>query len=173
MNTFTKEEYLALVEKLAEDHYGDDGDNEPITEMEWIPSESDYARKVHLVNKDGTIDLITAKKDKVRKVLLEYKYANLAIGNFLIRITNYHGKPNSKTGADISLDISLYQKVSRTPNGGPCNMLNKFDVFRDSRFEGRPWLTHFNGYGAHKVPLETMVDIIRWIQVIQNLTAFL
>lgn len=170
MNTFTKEEYLALVEKMSAEHYGEEGENEPIWEPDPAPEK---ASRIHLVNKEGCVDLTKANKDKVRDILFNYKYANLAIGDFVLRIYRFVGEPGGNKD-EIKINLTLHRYVYRTPAGAPCKMLNKFYIHNDSRFERRPWLTHFgihSNYG-NDIPLETMVEIVRWMQVVEKLPAF-
>jgi hypothetical protein len=53
-------------------------------------------------------------------------------------------------------------------------MSYKMDFFRDNRFSNCPWLSYFNSSGrAHDIPADTVVNIIKHMQMIQRLTAFL
>jgi len=172
MSSFTKEEYIALLQKIADSQY-EDPEPDLTVEMEWIPSEPEIKKKMHLVNKDGSVDLTAAKKEKVKEILLNYKYANLQIGDFLIRITKYHGEPGQK-GALITLDVAVYQYSYRTLSGAPCKMLNKLNLSKDVRFTNRPWLSYFASWGdiGYNIPIDVMVDIIRWCQAVKKLSAF-
>lgn len=62
----------------------------------------------------------------------------------------------------------------RTPSGNPCNMDYRINLHKDNRFTNRPWLNEFGPQGeADDVPIETVVDIIRWLQALKRMNAFL
>lgn len=121
------------------------------------------------------IDILDCPKDQIQEVL--YNNTNLKIGEFIVRIEEYHGKPNlDKTPpkAKLTMDIGLWQERYITPSGTHCKMLYKMDLFQDNRFTDRPWITYFNSSGkAHNIPVDVIIDIIKHLQVIQKLSCFL
>lgn len=184
MSTITKEEYLQLIEQYANDQYGDRYDTEEGAPYElgafiqehWLPAESEAKEKMLVArnrNENGCIDLTTVKKDKLHDAL--YKYTNVKVSEFIIRIEEYHGKPG-KTGKTVNLtmDIAVWEEVYRTPSGAPCKMTYRKNFHQDNRFDKRPWLNYFNNSGeAHNIPTETVVEVIRWMQALKRMTAFL
>lgn len=121
------------------------------------------------------IDILDCPKNQIQEVL--YNNTNLKIGEFIIRIEEYHGKPNlDKTPpkAKLTMDIGLWQERYITPSGTPCKMVYKMDLFQDSRFTDLHWITYFNSSGkAHNIPVDVIIDIIKHLQVIQKLSCFL
>jgi len=76
--------------------------------------------------------------------------------------------------AQLTMDITVYQEKYRTPSGAPCKMSYKMDFSQDDRFSNRPWITYFNTQGrAHNIPVETVVEIVRWLQALKRMNAFL
>lgn len=174
MNPISKEEYIALLEQLADEQYGDDSTPElTIQEESWIPAEPYAKERMKAASVNGTIDVTKFRKDKIQEAL--YKCVNIKIGIFLIRIEGYHGYPDKLgKGTNLTMDIAIWEEKYTTPTGNPCKMTYRVDFFKDNRFYNRPWLNYFNTYGkAHNMPVETVVEVIRWLQAIKRMTAFL
>lgn len=177
--TFTKEEYLALLEKLANSQY--DGDEEEFipasyeSSYTWVPpkppSKIDKLKKM-LTQNTSVYDVTNHKREKlVSDVLM---FTNFKVGNMFLRITKYAQQPDSNE--PITMDVVILDTMTRTTNGHPCNMEVKVNVKKDSRFAGRPWLKHFTGQGGmigFGLNEETVADILRWLQAIHKMTAFL
>jgi hypothetical protein len=180
MNNVSKEEYLRLIEEYVNDQYGDnDGDETTLDvgafEGGWIPADPPAKERMKNALGGGSscIDLTTAKKDKISDAL--YKYHNIKVGEFIIRIEEYHGRPG-KTGKTVNLtmDVSVWEEVYRTPSGTPCKMTYRKNFHQDNKFDKRPWLNYFSNSGdAHNIPADTVVDVIRWMQALKRMTAFL
>jgi hypothetical protein len=168
MSTISKEDYLKLLEELDRE---DDMDTHPIPEDAWIPSEPPV--KMKLSNSAIVIDILDYKKNKIKEAL--YKSTNLRIGKYLIKIHSYHGKPDKKgDGTGFTMDIEVWETSYTTPSGAPCKMDYNKNFHKDNRFAGKPWLSYFTiGGWACDIPADTVVDVIRWIQTIQKLSAFL
>jgi hypothetical protein len=168
--TFTEEEYLDLVTRLAEQQYGS-LDDIVVGDAEWMPSEAPIKEKMFRAKNEGTIDLTKIKKDQIKDLL--FKHNNIKIYDFLIRITFYHGEPG-KDGANLTVDVSLYNEIHKTPlSGAPCKMTVPFSITKDNRFTKRPWLSYFVNSHGKNIPADTLVEIIRWMQVVKKLPAFL
>src|SRR5271157_800972 len=111
-NTFTKEEYLALVEELAKEQYDsdylDDGAYMPSNWPDPEPEpEIEMKKKEFMANTNGQIDLTNIKSNKIKEEL--FKCANLNVGNFKIRISRYFGVP-SQEGSKISLSLQVWEE---------------------------------------------------------------
>lgn len=169
MATFTKEEFLRLIERLNDAQYGDEEIDYSDEEV-WTSSAPKPKKQPE---NNGTINLINLKREKIQEAI--YKCTNLKIDNFTIRVTKYHGLADKQgKGSNLFVDLAFFQEVFRTPSGAPCKMTYKFDVLKDNRFTERPWLNHCGPGGvATKVPIETAVEIVRWFQGIIRMTAFL
>lgn len=170
MSTLTNEEYLALCQKLVDQQYDDAVDDYDISKMEWIPAESEAKERMIKVNNNGMIDLTHVKSTKIKEEIL--KCGNLKVGDFKIIISHYNGVP-SQEGSKLCCSLRVMGHQSRTMNGMPCNMDSSVNLKKDNRFNGRPWLKYFSSSYADNVPIDTIVEIVRWMQAIKKLTAFL
>jgi hypothetical protein len=177
MNAISKEDYLKLLEDLANDQYGYDEQPEDthVPDEAWIPSESVAKEMIRMKNLHGKIDVTKFRKDKIQDAL--YKCMNIQVGDFLIKIESYHGHPDKfGKGVNLTMDIEVWEKRYQTPTGRPCNMDFRIDWSRDNRFFGRKWLDYFGGgtnSSGINVPVETVVEIVRWMQALKRMTAFL
>ena len=53
-------------------------------------------------------------------------------------------------------------------------MENRVNVIKDDRFHNRDWVKFFHmGVRGKHIPINTCVDIVKWIQAIVKLTPFL
>ena len=171
MSSFTNQEFLDLIQKLVDEQYDDAIDTYDIDQMEWIPAEPDIKEKIHEANNAATIDLTHVKSNKIKEEIL--KFSNLRVGAFKIRITRYNGVP-SKDGAQMALSMKAWEERTQTPSGMACRMDYPMIFAKDDRFNGRTWLKYFGQDNtAHNVPIDTVVEIVRWLQGIHKLTAFL
>lgn len=177
MSIFTKQEFLELVSKLTEQQYDLLSDEE-----EKQPDPAPYVREFKAKMKkalvpeksSATTDLTNVPRAQLMEAV--FKTSTLKIHNFTIKITQYHGEPD-KNGATLSVDFTLYHEVKETPNlKAPCKMTYPCNVYKDTRFKGRQWLKFFDvmtGSHATNIPTETLIDIVRWIQVVVKFPAFL
>ncbi len=174
MKSLTDREYLELLSRLVDQQYDDAIDDYDIDKMEWIPAEPEVKSKIPEPNTWGMIDLTNVLSNKIKEELL--KCTNLKIGNFKIRIARYNGVP-SQQGAKLCMDLEIKEARTKTPSGMPCGPSGveyPADLLKDSRFKGRPWLKYFkDGSYAHNVPIDVVVEIVRWMQALKKLTAFL
>lgn len=172
--TLTKEEYIKLLEEIADQQYNcDPAEDMVIADDSWIWADPPAKEKMKAHNGYGTCNAIGLKREKIQEML--YKYKNIQVGHFLIRISEYHGFPDKfGKGKDLTMDIEIWERKFRTPSGNPCQMDYRADLSQDNRFFGRPWITLFaTSSSASHVPVETVVDIIKWMQAIKKLSAFL
>lgn len=173
MSPISKEDYIKFLEELTEQQYSDEDDTYTIPEDAWMPAESLAKEKMKIHDRAGSVDLLNCKKSKIQDAL--YKCTNVKVGSYLIRIHEYHGTPNKiGIGANLTMDIEVWETVYQTPSGHPCKMDYNKNFHKDNRFYGKPWLNYFSTVGvAHDMPVETVVDVIRWLQAIQKIGAFL
>lgn len=172
MTSISKEDYQRLLEELS-DEYDDEIDIYSIPDDSWIPGESSAKEALNKINHTGIVDVTKFKKDKIQDAL--YKCVNIKINDFLLRIDSYHGHPDKNNkGINLSMDIELWETKYRTPSGMPCKMEYRIDLFNDNRFNTRPWLSYFfkSGNGIN-LPVETVVDVVRWLQALKRMNAFL
>lgn len=177
MKYLSKEDYLSLIESARQDtEEYNELDNYNIPDDAWVPSESPNKIKMELARAasvHGIIDVLKYRKDQIRDAI--YKCMNLQVGEFIIHIRRYNGYPKDKQfSGPLTLDIDVMQERYKTPSGAPCKMSYKFDFFQDNRFASQPWITHFDAAGhARDILVETVVEIVRWMQIIQRLTSFM
>lgn len=175
MNFLSKEEYLQLIESAQDDEGYDEMDNKDSPDA-WIPAESPIKWKMERTRaaaSHGVIDVLKYRKEQIRDAI--YKCMNLQVGEFIIHINRYNGHPKDKQlHGPLTLDINVMQERYKTPSGAPCKMSYKFDFFQDNRFSHCEWINLFasNGY-ANEVPIETVVNIVRWMQALRRMNAFL
>lgn len=155
---------------LVDHQYDDAVDDYDIENMEWIPAESEAKERMLKVNHSGMMDLTHVKSNLIKEEI--FKCGNLKVGDFKIIINHFSGVP-SQEGSKLCCNLKIMQHQSRTMNGMPCNMDSVVNLNTDMRFNSRPWVKYFSGSYANNVPIDTVVDIIRWLQAIKKMTAFL
>jgi hypothetical protein len=170
MSYLTKKEYLDLIQTFVDQQYDDLEGGHEVVEMEWIPSEPAAKEKIKEASVNGTIDLTNVKSGKIKSEL--FKCTNLKIGKFKLRLNRYFTAP-SKDGESVCISLEAFEERHKTPNGHPCKMDFPMLFAKDSRFENRPWLKYFNKNHATNVPIDIVVEIVRWMQAVQRMTAFL
>ena len=167
--SFTNQEYLELLQKLVDSQYDDAIEDYNIDDMEWIPSEPEIIKKKKKeVNHNVSIDLTNVKARFIEREV--HRYGTLKVGDFKIIIFEFNEDPD---GYQPSCNLKVVVHQSQTMNGFPCNMDTDLNITKDDRFQGRPWLKYFSYNRADGVPIDTVVEIVRWMQVIKKLTAFL
>lgn len=171
MKNSIEEEYIKILQDLVEHQYSDGPEENEVPPEAWVPSESIIAKRAKRItpNYYGSIDVTNFKKDKIKDAI--YQCMNIKVGEFLIKITSYNDLYIDK---EKTMNIAIWEKRYRTPSGNPCNMEFKANLLKDTRFTSRPWLNLFtNGGSAIRVPMDTLIDIIRWLQAIKRMTVFL
>ena len=167
MSSFNDKEYIKLLESLIDQQYDDTIDDYDIEKMEWIPSEPE--KKVHNYSTTGQLDLTNVKYNNIKDEIL--KCVNLKVGKFKIRISKYNGVPD-QLGPQITINMKVWEEHFEKSNGSRMDRTIKFDT--DSRFSNRPWIMYFDKRNyLSKVPIDTAVDIVRWLQAITRMTAFI
>jgi hypothetical protein len=166
MSSLNKNDYLELLKKLLDQQYNDA--EEDVEENAWIPAESPLKDKIPIFVQSGIIDLTNAKKDKIKHQL--FQSTNFRVDHFLIKLKK---STVSKIGSNLELEIQVFEEKFKTPSGAPCRMTYRLDIFKDNRFKDFIHLSKFKNSYASKVGSEVFVDLIRWMQAIRRMTAFL
>jgi hypothetical protein len=140
MKSLTDQEYLDLIQSLVDQQYDDAIDDYDIEKMEWMPAEPEIKKKLQSLNHSGMIDLTHVKSSLLKEEIR--KCANLKIGSF--KVTLSHIRPDPANG-DVGYDLSVKETKTKTPSGMPCpgGVDYRTDLYKDSRFRGRPWLKYF------------------------------
>lgn len=174
MKSLTDKEYMELCLKLVDEQYDDAIEDYDIDKMEWIPAEPEVKKNIPEPNTWGMIDLTNVLSVKIKEEIM--KCTNLKVGTFKVKITRYNGVP-SQQGTKLCMDLEIKENRTQTPNGvscGPSGVEYPINLHKDSRFKGRPWLKYFTDKGyATNVPIDVVVEIIRWFQAVKKLSAFL
>jgi len=173
MQFLNKQEYLDFINKLLDQQYNDDEPEVKEEDSHWMPAESPLKDKIPIGVLSGTMDLTDARKEKINTALANA--SNFKVDHFLVKVkrNQLNPKTNSLT-LNPTLDIELYEERFKTPSGNPCRMTYRLDIGKDSRFTQCKWANYFGaGSTARNVPKEVFIDIIRWMQALKRLTAFL
>jgi hypothetical protein len=172
MNPISKQDYLKLLEAISEQQYSEP--EEPaieVPESSWIWGESPVKDRLRTASLQQTIDVTLLHKDQIKKAIKSAR--NIKVGNFSIKIKGYY--QSEKLNNDF-MHLDIYERRTKTPTGQPCNMDYKAELTTDKRFAGRGWLSYFTKDSpglARNVPIDTVVDIIKWMKALKNLTIFL
>jgi hypothetical protein len=171
MSHLTTQEYLELCERLAEQYYNQEDDYEQnIPDENWIPAESEAKEKLkRMINHNGFIDLTNAKQSQIANKV--HTANNFKVGAFLVKITKY--KVN--ISGDTHLDIIIYEeKLIRNKFFKDTKISVKVDPTKDMRFSTRNWAGYFKtDKKGMNVPMGDFPEIIRWLQAVQKMKAFL
>lgn len=157
MRSFNEEEYIRLLEKLVSEQY--DEEDYPAVVPQWSGQEI-LDRKVQRVLANSVIDLTSANKTKIEDSL--YQYRNIKVGKFSVKIIKYSTKPDNE---DILLSLSIYEDKKN-------QLIVRVNILKDHRFTGRSWQKYFNSSNGSEIDIKTTVDIIKWLQAVQKLSAF-
>lgn len=160
MKSFNQQEYLALVQQLTDLQYQDDEPEAIATE--WIPSTSPLKEKVLGSISNKIIDLTDIKSVDIKNLISQSTRFKIGLYTLQIKIN-----ASSKSGS-----ISIWEEKSKTPNGMPCKVDYPLAIKRDTRFANCQWSKHFGGHCAYNVPVDVIVEIIRWLQVSLKISAF-
>lgn len=183
MSFISKDDYLKLLESVQQEDF-DQIDHLDPPDTAWIPARSsahDMLEKARARQSYGILDIVEYKREQIQEAL--YECINLQVGEFIIHVEEYHGRPaklskakntSPSPASELTMDIVVYQERLTTPSGIPCKMQYMMDFFQDNRFTNQAWLSHFTHKGrARNIPVETVVDMIRWLQALNRMNAFL
>lgn len=157
------EEFLKLAEKLTEEQYDEEvGSNyqEVLDKHEWFPKPEQKTKAINV----GVEDLTNTKYEDIAAKIKGQE--NIKIGKFLIKIKRYHGSAEKYKNSETKLDITIMEEKEK--------IHRKVQIAKDTRFTEVPWISHFNGSvrDGLGLPAEVVVDIIRWLQVMDKMVIF-
>jgi hypothetical protein len=117
------------------------------------------------------IDLTDSNKEKIEFSICNFQ--NYKIDNFLIKIKKYAASLDSSS--NLMMDVEIYEEIESVAyNSEQCKILQKIDVPNDLRFNNQHWYIYFNKYKiATRMPLEVLVEMLRWCQALIKMRAFL
>jgi hypothetical protein len=165
-NNITEAEYLKFIDQVQDEAY--DMDDDDYMPSDWVEL-SDYTDPKPEFKYDCTVDATNFKKSKLLDAIC--KYTNIKVGKFTLRIDSYRSHPLNKS---LNMDIVLYETCYKSPSGNPIKIDYRVNLSQDNRFINKPWLSEFTTEGkAFNLPEETVVDIVKWLQMLTKLIAFL
>lgn len=150
------DEFLKLIEQCLDKSFEDEE-----TEHDYIPYTTPKKSINTLSQLNKITDLTNAKKDKILETITNG--GNIKIYDFNIIIKKY-------TEYNLNYTISIYED-----NKNSNKMQSKVDVLSDYRFNECKWKHKFqhNYKIGTGIELETLYDIIKWLQAIKKLTIFM
>ena len=160
----TKQEWFKLIQELYAIENGAEIEAS-IDCNSWIPV--DPPAKELIKPPIGSVDALNLKRDAIEKAIITCQ--QVSVGNFLLLI-----KDKQENNKSFDYNVILYETIYKTANNIPCNIKTKTNIAKDSRFEGRPWRNLFNQFGSKaNIPGKTLVDVIKYLQAIEKMPAFL
>lgn len=136
----------------------------------WVEVKPEIKEKLFRARKSGTTDLTHARSGAIKGLL--FNHNNIKIYDFVIGITKYHGNLESDK-LELLVDISILKEEEKLFNGKITKWYKLFDITHDDRFADAPWIFHFSYNVAEEINADTLVEIIRRMQVVKKLSAFL
>lgn len=166
----SKEEYWKMIEQVLKEQ--DEEDKAEFIDCDaWIPAESDNKKSV-INSLYGSINATNLKREEIRRAIKKHNYFD--VGNFTLFV-KYSDNVDEKYPTYI-YNVTLYETKRTTASGKPCNMKYKIVGEQDTRFANCPWKTHFTKYVMqHKknITENDLIDMIKWLQAITKIPAFL
>jgi len=160
MKHFTKEEYIELLEYLTNHQYDLEEPEKLEEKIDCTPIEPRVKKK--LLSNHNLIDLTMVRREKLKDLILDHK--NIIVGPFKISITC----PRRQLTDTTVFSISIWEEEKGS------KIIRKVDVQSDDRFGKREWKKYFSKFKTgNNIPEDDLVDIVRWLQAIHKLTAFL
>ena len=156
----TNDEYLRLIQE-AYRSVNEDELEDYINPESWIPSEPEIKKKA-LSNIVNMIDATNLKRTAIEGIIAKSK--QITVGKFMI---------TSEVNNEGTLSYIIYENITKTPSGFPCKIQTKINVEKDNRFTETNWRTLFHGCYGRKIPINTCVDIIKWLQAMNKLICFI
>jgi hypothetical protein len=168
----TDQEYFELIKRLVNQQYTQEEENvNDELAGSWIPAESEAKQKMMKLRENtGFCDLTNVKRDKMKEFIVRSN--GIRVGQFVAKIIK--SSYTEKDMKDLILDITLYEEKYKTSLGNPAVLLNKINPIKDYRFSKCQWVTYWDGFNVgKKIPIEKVLDVVRWLQGVRKLTAFI
>lgn len=168
--TTPRKDHLKYLQYLTERQYSyqDEEEEDTTPDDSWVWAEPPAKEKMKNVVFNGMVDATKLRKEQIKNALI--KARNIQVGDITLRMNSYYGKDPLEQG---NLSFTVFKKQYKTATGQPCNMDLKYDLSQDNRFTGRPWLSYFTGAFARDMPMDTVVEVVRWMQGVIRMKAFL
>lgn len=166
MEKFSPEEFLKLLQDIIneQEEYDTYRIDEVITDDYFNQYDSPVPK--FKANDFSVLDLTKCKRENIEEEL--FKCTNIKVGNFTFKIKRY-----SMTTDPLTIDIRIFEDKTRTPSGNPCKMTYPVNIKTDTRFKESYWASLFTAQNsAFNVPVETAIDIIKWLQAASKYVAF-
>ncbi len=166
MEKFSPEEFLKLLQDIINEQEDDDTyRRDEVITNDYLNQYEPPSKKFQ-VNDAGILDLTKCKRENIEEEL--FKCTNIKVGNFTFKIKKY-----SMTTDPLTMDIRIFEDKTRTPSGNPCKMTYPVNIKTDTRFKESYWSPLFTAQNsAFNVPVETAIDIIKWLQAASKFVAF-
>lgn len=168
MKNYSNQQYLEMLKKLVEEQYSDlsEGALESYIDPQQIIMERKVERIKNNMNNNSSqiCDVTNCKRKDIEKKVANCR--NFVVGNFSIRVSQVQ---NSGI-----VDIDIYENKISTNFAVPSQIQHKLDILKDTRFKTCSWAKYFNHFKrGSNIPQETLVEIIKWLQVASSIGTFL
>lgn len=165
----TKDEYLALVTKFVDEQYGKEID--PIEDHPTFDTIKHGKDRI-VLNSNTVINATNFKKEEIKDAIL--RAANLRVDNFLIKVIKHNYNSEDENGIPVSYNLSIFEESPYVYLNRPSKKITKIVPSKDSRMDTRPWAQYFGTSDqASYMTLDSFLDMIRWLQAMSKLGAFL
>lgn len=159
MKTFTQKDFLDMCHEVQ--NQKSDKLEDFLTMCQDI---QDYQYgKVENETDNEMVDITNTKSNDIKNQLIESN--TLRVGNFVVEVEYFDN--------DSTVSMTIKEFSFRTPAGFACKMQQNFSLEDDNRFSGKTWLKSFKYNRSCRIPINTAIEIIRWLQAINKLALFL
>lgn len=148
---FADQDYLEMINNVSREQYGEfDGEYEE--DLRTFQEKTQISQSV--------IDLTESKKEEILEIA--YSHRNFRVGKFLVKITCYSVRPTN----NVFIKLSIYEKKDE-------KIITRINILKDNRFSQTSWKKHFTKFdGSEEIPINIFGDIIKWLQITNNLSSF-
>lgn len=167
------DEFLYLAKRYVEEQYHTDEDvGEYLPDdLEGILSEA-QERKERMERRsyqmqEAILNLSDADEEAIEHALASAK--NFKVGDFVIKIKKYRVDQNK----NIFLAMDIYEEKLKITHFGSNKMPERVNILKDCRFQDCTWIVHFKYMANQDIPIKTGIQIIRWLQAVGRLPAYI
>jgi hypothetical protein len=173
MKQFSLEEYKNLIDDHYSNQYGEriesyeEGDYAEIKDIEHF--QEIKCRKFDFSN--SIANVTDVKKNQLRDYIEKYRY--FTIGDFSIRINSLTDEKFSVSRFGKRASVVIYENISDKKIPENYRKLHKVNPLKDDRFVDCEWIVNFYNSNGYNIDIETMVEILKWLQCLSKLRVFL